>query len=710
MNLSDAGPYTGVTTGTLRIAETVATLWPSFTEGAIAIALKDIQDIALNGTQYRCVVTNYAGSVTSKAATLTVNYVPEITTQPASQAVAAGTDATFTIADAGNSTPAYQWQSSHSSSSTWTDIFGATSATLTVTNATDAMTGTQYRCVVTNSAGTATSNAATLYVMPDSATAAAQQLKIQLEATGTATVTVTGTVDLALVGGATVASPKNIVGADATSIITGGLVITAISNTTVINDNGRFRISPNNTVILGVNFNDGALIIDGANDVQISHCTFTDTPVSITGSADNIAFTWNKFTATAASGTGGGSAMRIDNADASTGILLQYNLWADGLLSDMPAVTNARVAMFNNYFTTTGNTTATIIGNSAQILSSNNIYQDTHNPLATQEGGLLRAFDNFMIATTGTVAPGDDMVFVPAYSYIMLPAGIETPGAGALADLITTNAGNTDGRNSVTPHAPANITARITATVSDGTANNLWISDGTVWFMLVTTVTLSNNSYRLDNPQPVVTGTNVPSGGSFTLKASASGFPPNPTSWQWYHDNFAIISATTASYTVDSATAEDAGVYTVALNTGVYSVAQVIHDNEIVTSGAFIVSVDEQAILTHPVSQTVTAGNSVTFTVVATGENLTYQWRLNGIIISGATGASYTITNARQGDTGSYSVVVSSSAGTAISNPATLTLTQPAAKTPKPTTAVVAAVAVVAAAVAAARQARGMPP
>src|SRR3990167_5375589 len=51
-----------------------------------------------NGAAFRCVVTNSVSSVTSNAATLTVNVAPAITTQPANQTVNAGQMATFTVA------------------------------------------------------------------------------------------------------------------------------------------------------------------------------------------------------------------------------------------------------------------------------------------------------------------------------------------------------------------------------------------------------------------------------------------------------------------------------------------------------------------------------------------------------------------------------------------------------------------------------------
>jgi hypothetical protein len=64
-------------------------------------------------------------------------------------------------------------------------------------------------------------------------------------------------------------------------------------------------------------------------------------------------------------------------------------------------------------------------------------------------------------------------------------------------------------------------------------------------------------------------------------------------------------------------------------------------------------------IVTHPQSQTVLAGTSVTFSVVATGSNLVYQWQKNGVAISGAGGPSLTIPNVGPANAGGFTVVVS---------------------------------------------------
>lgn len=77
----------------------------------------------------------------------------------------------------------------------------------------------------------------------------------------------------------------------------------------------------------------------------------------------------------------------------------------------------------------------------------------------------------------------------------------------------------------------------------------------------------------------------------------------------------------------------------------------------------------------HPQSQTVAAGQSVTFSVAATGSTpLQYQWQRNNVDIPGATSASYTFT-AAAGDNGAqFRAVVTNAFGSATSNAATLTV------------------------------------
>lgn len=87
-------------------------------------------------------------------------------------------------------------------------------------------------------------------------------------------------------------------------------------------------------------------------------------------------------------------------------------------------------------------------------------------------------------------------------------------------------------------------------------------------------------------------------------------------------------------------------------------------------------------ISSQPASQSVTAGSSVTFSVIAYGAaTLNYQWRKDGTAISGATSSTYSIASASASNAGSYDVVVTNSLGSATSTAATLSVTQTATGT-----------------------------
>ncbi len=106
---------------------------------------------------YSVVVTNAYGSVESSNATLTVTTAPAITTQPLSQTVTTGANVNLTVVASGSAPLSYQWKKNG------TNISGATSSTLGLNNVQSADAGS-YTVVVANSAGSATSSAATLVV------------------------------------------------------------------------------------------------------------------------------------------------------------------------------------------------------------------------------------------------------------------------------------------------------------------------------------------------------------------------------------------------------------------------------------------------------------------------------------------------------------------------------------------------------------------
>src|SRR5213075_1067148 len=83
------------------------------------------------------------------------------------------------------------------------------------------------------------------------------------------------------------------------------------------------------------------------------------------------------------------------------------------------------------------------------------------------------------------------------------------------------------------------------------------------------------------------------------------------------------------------------------------------------------------AIVTQPTNLTVLANSNASFTVTASGTApLSYQWLLDGNLISGATNSSLTFA-VQESDAGSYSVMVTNQVNSVTSSVAILTVLVP---------------------------------
>lgn len=190
--------------------------------------------------------------------------------------------------------------------------------------------------------------------------------------------------------------------------------------------------------------------------------------------------------------------------------------------------------------------------------------------------------------------------------------------------------------------------------------------------------TLTVNTAVTITQQPADTEVNP--GSSFTLSVTATGTAP--ITYQWKKDGTSIAGATSATYTVASATSTHAGSYTVVVTNPAGSVT---------SSVATVMVRTAPVILTHPLTQAFNAGAVVTLTVTASGSSpFTYQWYKDNAAISGATASTYTLASAQASDAGGYKVVVTNALGTATSNIATLSLNVPVTITLQPVGASVA--------------------
>src|SRR6266404_780292 len=94
--------------------------------------------------------------------------------------------------------------------------------------------------------------------------------------------------------------------------------------------------------------------------------------------------------------------------------------------------------------------------------------------------------------------------------------------------------------------------------------------------------------------------------------------------------------------------------------------------------GLYAITPGTPVITTAPADMSVSSGASATFAVSATGQGpLSYQWRLNGTNIPGATNATLILSSVSGTNQGVYTVVVSNAAGAVESGGATLTIYTP---------------------------------
>jgi hypothetical protein len=127
---------------------------PSGTAAALAIFSPQPGDAG----SYDVVVSNAAGSVTSSAATLTVNVPPSITVQPVGQTVTAPAAGTFSVTATGTPPLSYQWSRGGAA------LAGANAPTYTTPATTFSDNGVLFVVTVSNSAGSTLSNPAALTV------------------------------------------------------------------------------------------------------------------------------------------------------------------------------------------------------------------------------------------------------------------------------------------------------------------------------------------------------------------------------------------------------------------------------------------------------------------------------------------------------------------------------------------------------------------
>ena len=549
----------------------------------------------------------YGGATGSTVVTITVNpaaTAPSITTQPGNQTVTAGQTASFSVTATGTAPLSYQWRKNG------TNISGATSSSYTTPATTTSDSGSTFSVVVTNSAGSATSNNATLTVNPaavaPSITSQPASQTVTAGQTANFSVTATGTAPLSYQWRK---NGTDIPGATSASYTTPA-TMTADSGSSfavVVTNSAGNATSNNATLTVNAPAVAPSITSQPASQTVTAGQTATFS-VTASGTAP-LSYQWRK------------SGVNITGATSSS-----YTT---------PATTTAysgsafSVVVTNSAGSATSNT-ATLTVNAAAVAPSITSQPGSQTVTAGQTA-------TFSVTATGT-APlsyqwrknGTNISGATSGSYTT-PATTTTDSGTSFSVVVTNSAG------SVTSNA-ATLTVNAAAVAPSITSQP------------------SNQT--------------VTAGQMATFNVSATGTAP--MSYQWRKNGTNITGATSSSYTTPACATTDSGsTFSVMISNSAGSI----------TSNNAALTVNQAAatapsITTQPVNQAVTAGQTATFSVLATGTApMSYQWKRNGTNITGATSSSYTTAATTTSDSGStFSVLVSNSAGSATSNNATLTV------------------------------------
>ncbi len=257
----------------------------TYTTGAVTAAM--------NGNQYRVnVLSCSATPVTSAAATLTVNTAVNVSASPANVTVCAGANASFSATVTGTS-PQYQWQVSTNNGTIFTDVTGATTATLNLPAVTTAMNGNQYRLKLT---GTCTptaifSSAATLTV--NALVAVATQPSAVILCAGADAVFTVGATGAGLTyqwqvstNGGT--SYSNIAGAASSTLTVAATTVAQNGNMYRVVLNGTCNSITSSSVLLTVN----TPVVITAQPQNVSICSGNIATFAISATGTSITYQW----------------------------------------------------------------------------------------------------------------------------------------------------------------------------------------------------------------------------------------------------------------------------------------------------------------------------------------------------------------------------------------------------------------------------------
>jgi hypothetical protein len=170
---------------------------------------------------------------------------------------------------------------------------------------------------------------------------------------------------------------------------------------------------------------------------------------------------------------------------------------------------------------------------------------------------------------------------------------------------------------------------------------------------------------------------NVTSGSDAVFAVDARG--TEALSYQWHRNGVALAGANSPVLRLPAVTGANAGSYNVAVSNGAGSATS---NSAILTVSAGAPTAVAPSIVTQPASLTANVGSTATLAVGVDGTGpFSFQWRRDGADITGATSAVLTFPAVALPNAGTFSVVVTNSAGSVTSSNAVLDVSMAATPT-----------------------------
>ncbi|HTY88688.1 MAG TPA: immunoglobulin domain-containing protein [Candidatus Acidoferrum sp.] len=693
-NLTNGSRFTGVTNTVLTINNAQLT----------------------NGGAYTVVVTNGGGSVTSAVAVLTVAAAPVILVQPqpANQAIAVGTTASFTVNAVGTPLLVYRWRQDGTNLVDGGNISGSTSQTLTIANAQTTNSG-NYSVLVTNVDGSVLSSNAVLTVtnVPPTITVPPTNQTVGAKTTVTFAVSAAGTAPLNYqwqLSGTNLINNSHVSGVTGTTLTITNVMTNDMGNYVVIVTNvGGSATSA--VATLTVVASPVILVQPPATQSLQSGATATFTVTAI--GAVPLSYQWqvngtnlvnggnisgartNALTISAAQPTNSGTyTVVITNiagtVTSSNAVLTVTN--APPTITQQP--TNQAVVVGTTVSMTVGATGTGPLSYQWRKDGTNLMNGGGYIGVATSTLTISHAQTNqsgiYTVVITnlaGTVTSSNAVLTVASSPVILVQPVGQDLEAGATAVLSVSAVGTLplsyqwrkDGTNL------ANGGGISGATTGTLTLTNLQTSNSGLYSVVIT-----NRAGSVTSSNALLTVTNVPiqittqpkdrsvAVGTFVaLGVVALGSPVLTYQWQKDGSNLVdggnISGSTNYLLFIDPAQTTNSGVYRVIVSNPAGSV---ISSNAVLT-----VTNVPPSLISQPLDQTVGAGSTATFAVTASGTTpFSYQWQVNGTNlveggnISGATTNVLTLSNVQTNDAGIYTVIVTNPGGSVTSSNALLTV------------------------------------